>query len=46
MYELQNYLTSQSGDSGQLVGSPLVLSVDGFAHLEDREKERDHHEAD
>jgi Aerotolerance regulator N-terminal len=28
IYELQNYLTSQSGDSGQLVGSPLVLNVD------------------
>ena len=27
--ELQNYLTSQSGDSGQLVGSQLVLTVDG-----------------
>jgi len=29
IYELQNYLTSQSGDSGQLVGSPLALTVDG-----------------
>jgi hypothetical protein len=29
IYELQNYLTSQSGDSGQLVGSPVVLTVDG-----------------
>ncbi len=27
--ELQNYLTSQSGDSGQLVGSTLALNVDG-----------------
>ena len=29
IYELQNYLTSQSGDSGQLVGSPLSLTIDG-----------------
>jgi hypothetical protein len=29
IFELQNYLTSQSGDSGQLVGSPLVMTVDG-----------------
>ncbi|HYV37862.1 MAG TPA: BatA domain-containing protein [Gemmataceae bacterium] len=29
IYELQNYLTSQSGDSGQTVGSTLNLTVDG-----------------
>jgi hypothetical protein len=29
MYELQNYLTSQSGDSGRLVGDPVTVTVDG-----------------
>jgi hypothetical protein len=29
MYELQNYLTSSSGDSGSLVGSIMKLTADG-----------------
>src|SRR5439155_10949107 len=29
IYELQNYLTSQSGDSGKLVGTGMTQTVDG-----------------
>jgi hypothetical protein len=29
IYELQNYLTSTAGDSGKVIGEPLVLTVDG-----------------
>jgi hypothetical protein len=36
IYELQNYLTSQSGDSGQLVGSPLALMVDAKRFLQNK----------
>jgi hypothetical protein len=35
MNELQNYLTSSSGDSGKLVGEPLVVTVDGVRFPEE-----------